>query len=183
MSLKEQWTERFQLQPDGGRGRPRPGRSAVRLAVAPKSVPIGVSLTEKDKDVIAEQAYRLVLVEAARDQPHCKCPIGAILRRADAGTTREDPRRPTPDFAGRRNHRLARSPPSSIYWDDAHHLEPLPILKQAVRQAAFYKVNGFAIKLEGHFHSAHAAPVVEPYAMTPAEFQELTDYAFRYHVQ
>jgi hypothetical protein len=70
-----------------------------------------------------------------------------------------------------------------IYWDDAHHLEPLPILKQAVRQAAFYKINGFAIKLEGHFQYKNAAPIVEPYALSPIEFQELTDYGLKYHVQ
>jgi len=70
-----------------------------------------------------------------------------------------------------------------IYWDDAHHLEPLPILKQAMRQAAFYKINGFSLKLEGHFQFKHAAPLVEPYALSPAELQELTDYGLQYHVQ
>ena len=64
-----------------------------------------------------------------------------------------------------------------IYWDDAHHLEHLEVLKAAVRQAAFYKINGFSIKLEGHFQYRHAAAMVEPYAMSPAELQELTDYA------
>lgn len=38
-----------------------------------------------------------------------------------------------------------------IYWDDAHDLEHLGVLRAAVRQAAFYKINGFAIKLERHF--------------------------------
>jgi hexosaminidase len=70
-----------------------------------------------------------------------------------------------------------------IYWDDAHHLEPLPILKQAVRQASFYKINAFSIKLEGHFQYKSAAPLVEPYALSPAEFQELTDYGLKYHIQ
>ena len=64
-----------------------------------------------------------------------------------------------------------------IYWDDAHHLEHLEVLKAALRQAAFYKINGFSIKLEGHFQYQHAQPIVEPYALTPAELQELTDYA------
>jgi hexosaminidase len=70
-----------------------------------------------------------------------------------------------------------------IYWDDAHHLDRLPELKRAVRQAASFKINGFAIKLEGHFQFRSAPEIVEPYAMTPAEFQELTDYGLRYHVQ
>ena len=70
-----------------------------------------------------------------------------------------------------------------IYWDDAHHLDRLPELKRAVRQASFFKINGFALKLEGHFQFRSAPAVVEPYALSPAEFQELTDYGLRYHVQ
>ena len=70
-----------------------------------------------------------------------------------------------------------------IYWDDAHHLEHPEVLKAALRQAAFYKINGFSIKLEGHFQYQHAPAMVEPYALTPAELQELTDYGLKYHVQ
>lgn len=70
-----------------------------------------------------------------------------------------------------------------IYWDDAHHLERMDELKRALRQAAFYKINGFAIKLEGHFQFKSAPALVEPYALTPTELQELTDYGLRYHVQ
>jgi hypothetical protein len=71
----------------------------------------------------------------------------------------------------------------NIYWDDAHHLEKLDVLKEAVRQASYFKINGFVIKLEGHFEYAHAPALVEPQALSPAEFQELTDYGLRYHVQ
>jgi hexosaminidase len=70
-----------------------------------------------------------------------------------------------------------------IYWDDAHHLDRLPELKRAVRQAAFFKINGFALKLEGHFQFQSAPAVVEPYALSPDQYQELTDYGLRYHVQ
>ena len=70
-----------------------------------------------------------------------------------------------------------------IYWDDAHHLERIEALKRAIRQAAFYKINGFAIKLEGHFQYASAKPIVEPYAYTAVEYQELTDYARSYYVE
>ena len=70
-----------------------------------------------------------------------------------------------------------------MYWDDAHHLEHLDALKAALRQASFYKINGFAIKLEGHFQYQHAPAIVEPYALTPAELQELTDYGLKYHVE
>jgi hypothetical protein len=70
-----------------------------------------------------------------------------------------------------------------IYWDDAHHLEYLPELKRAIRQAAFFKINGLVIKLEGHFQFKSAAPIVEPQALSPAELLDLTDYGLRYHVQ
>src|SRR5262249_37286574 len=53
----------------------------------------------------------------------------------------------------------------------------------AIRQAAFFKINGFVIKLEGHFEFRHAPAVVEPNALSPAELQDLTNYALRYHVQ
>ena len=36
---------------------------------------------------------------------------------------------------------------------------------------------------EGHFQYASAPAAVEPYALSPGEFQELTDYGLRYHVQ
>ncbi len=63
-----------------------------------------------------------------------------------------------------------------IYWDDAHHLEKFEVLKREIRQASYYKINGFALKLEGHFQYKSAAPIVEPHALSPAQYQELTDY-------
>jgi hypothetical protein len=70
-----------------------------------------------------------------------------------------------------------------IYWDDNHHLEKMDALKHVLRQAAFYKINGVVIKLNGHFQYKSAPAVVDPYALTPAQFQELTDYGLKYHVQ
>lgn len=178
-SLKEQLSERFQLNlAEGAGGRGQAG--VLRLAITPKAVTIGHA-ADKDKDVIAEQAYRLVL------KPH----EITLTANAAAGlfygvqtlvqlVKSRDGRRLLPEGE------ITDWPDLGlrcIYWDDAHHLEPLAVLKQAVRQASFYKVNGFAIKLEGHFQYAHAAPLVEPYALSPAEFQELTDYGLKYHVQ
>ena len=179
VSLKEQLSERFQLSlAETATGRGQGG--VLRLAVAPKSVAIGEA-ADKDRDVIAEQAYRLVLKPGeisltANAAPGLFYGVQTLVQLLKARGGRrllpEGEILDWPDLGLR-----------TIYWDDAHHLEPLPILKQAVRQAAFYKVNGFAIKLEGHFQYKHAAPLVEPYALSPAEFQELTDYGLKYHVQ
>ncbi len=179
VSLKQELRERFQLSlAETATARGQGG--VLRLAVAPKSVAIGEA-TDKNKDAIAEQAYRLVLKPreislTANAAPGLFYGVQTLIQLLKARGGRwllpEGEITDWPDLGLR-----------AIYWDDAHHLEPLPILKQAVRQAAFYKVNGFAIKLEGHFQYTHAAPLVEPYALSPAEFQELTDYGLKYHVQ
>jgi hypothetical protein len=70
-----------------------------------------------------------------------------------------------------------------IFWDDAHHLERMDAFKKAIRQAAFYKINAIAVKLEGHFQFKSAPALVEPYALSTEELQELTDYGLRYHLQ
>jgi hypothetical protein len=176
-SLKELLHERCGLslaETGGARG------GTIRLAVTPQSVPIG-SVTDKDTDTIARQAYRLIVKPqeisiAANDSPGLFYGVETLVQLLKPAGNRwilpEGEIKDWPDLGLR-----------VIYWDDAHHLEPLPVLKQAVRQAAFYKINGFSIKLEGHFQYRHAAPLVEPYALSPAEFQELTDYGLRYHVQ
>ena len=179
VSLKEQWSERFQLSlAEGAGGRSQAG--VLRLAITPKAVGVGDAV-DKDKDAIAEQAYRLVLKShdislTANAAPGLFYGVQTLVQLVKTrGGRRFLPEGEIidwPDLGLR-----------CIYWDDAHHLEPLAVLKQAVRQASFYKVNGFAIKLEGHFQYAHAAPLVEPYAMSTAEFQELTDYGLKYHVQ
>jgi hypothetical protein len=69
-----------------------------------------------------------------------------------------------------------------IYWDDAHHLERLDAMKRAIRQASYYKINAFSLKLEGHFQFSSAKPIVEPYAYSPEEYQELTDYAKAHYI-
>lgn len=70
-----------------------------------------------------------------------------------------------------------------IYWDDKAHLDRIDALRDVMRQAAFWKLNGVLIKLNAHFQYASAPAVVEPYALTPQELQQLTDYGLRYHVQ
>ena len=70
-----------------------------------------------------------------------------------------------------------------IYWDDAHHLEKLSALKRIIRQASTYKINAFALKLEGHFNYKSAPAIVEPYALSAQEYQELTDFAKAHYVE
>lgn len=70
-----------------------------------------------------------------------------------------------------------------IFWDGSEHLDRTDTLKRAIRQAAFYKVNGFVLKLDSHYMYASAPEVVAPDALSPDELQELTDYGLKYHVQ
>jgi hexosaminidase len=70
-----------------------------------------------------------------------------------------------------------------IFWDEQNHLDHLEVLKQAIRRAAYLKVNGFTLRLNEHFQYASAPALVDPYALSPAELQELTDYGRQYFVQ
>jgi hexosaminidase len=173
-TLREELQSRFGLSAGGHAG------TTVRLEVRPGSVTPGKA-TDPDRSAIAEEAYRLEIGEsgvgiAANAPPGLFYGVETLvqlLRPRDGGLYLPQGRiTDWPDLHLRH-----------IYWDDAHHLERLPELKRAVRQAAFYKINGFALKLEGHFQFRSAPALVEPYAMTPAEYQELTDYGLRYHVQ
>ena len=173
-TLDGELRSRFGLRRSAG------ARTVVALEMKPGSVTPGHS-TDSDKAAIAAQAYSLEIRPG----------MATIKANAPEGL-----------FYGvetfiellKQRHGALYLPQGTIsdwpdlhlrhmYWDDAHHLERLPELKRAVRQAAAFKINGFAIKLEGHFQFASAPAVVEPYALSPAEFQELTDYGLRYHVQ
>jgi hypothetical protein len=178
-SLKDQLIERFRLTLADPRA-PRGQGGIIRLAIAPGAVAVGEA-TDKNRSGLAEQAYRLSLAPqeiqiTANAAPGLFYGVQTLVQLVRPQEGRwllpEGEIADWPDLEMR-----------IIYWDDAHHLEPLAVLKQAVRQASFYKINGFAIKLEGHFQYKHAAPIVEPYALSPAEFQELTDYGLKYHVQ
>jgi hypothetical protein len=175
-SLKEELEERFQLTL-GASGNVA---GALHLAVAPNSVTIGTAM-DADKSALAEQAYKIELASdrvtitgntttgvfyGVQTLIQLLKPENAKLWLPEAQI--ED----WPDLELR-----------VIYWDDAHHLEHPDVLKAALRQASFYKINGFSIKLEGHFQYQHAQAIVEPYALSRAELQELTDYGLKYHVQ
>ncbi len=178
-SLKEGLASRFQLNLAAG-GSIRPESGVIRLVLKPNSVSIGQAL-DRDRPVLADQAYRLTLDPSsvtitANASPGLFYGVQTLLqlirRREGRLSLPKGEIVDWPDLQLR-----------AVYWDDAHHLEHLDVLKQAVRQAAFFKINGFAIKLEGHFQHKSAPAMVEPYALAPAELQDLTNFALRYHVQ
>ena len=156
------------------------GSGAVTLAIAPGSVSIGEAL-DSDKKAIADQAYQIDLTPSAISITGNAAPglfygvqtLLQLLKPRDGAVWL-----PEAQIVDWPDLRLRQ-----IYWDDAHHLDRPEALREAIRQAAFYKLNGFVIKLEGHFQYKSAPAIVEPYAMSPAELQSLTDYALNLHVQ
>jgi hexosaminidase len=173
-ALSDELQSRFSLRSAAG------GGTAVRLEIRAGSVAAGRAL-DPDKQAIADEAYRLeigdsriaITANAASGLFYAVETLVQLLRPRNGRVYLPQCRiTDWPDLHLRH-----------IYWDDAHHLERLPELKRAVRQAAFFKINGFALKLEGHFQFRSAPALVEPYALSPAEYQELTDYGLRYHVQ
>jgi len=152
----------------------------LRLVIAPNSAKVGAA-QDRDRDVLAEQAYKIQL---SRDRVTIAANAAAglyygVVTFVQLLKWREGvlwfPEGEIEDWPNLQMRQL--------YWDDAHHLERIDALKRAIRQAAFFKMNGFALKLEGHFQYASAPALVEPQALSPAEYQQLTDYALRYHVQ
>lgn len=174
-ALKEELERRFRLRlSDSGRA------GTVRLILVPNSANVGEA-QDRDRDVLAQQAYKIDLRQdsvtiAANAPPGLFYGVVTFVQllkpRAEALTLPEGQIEDWPDLQLRQ-----------IYWDDAHHLDRPEALKQAIRQAAFFKINGFTIKLEGHFEYKSAPALVEPQALSAAQLQELTDYGLRYHVQ
>lgn len=178
-SLKEDLKSRSGVTLSAVSGK-RTESQTVRLAILPNSVAIGQA-ADRDKNALAAQAYKIELAAraisiTANARPGLFYGVQTflqLLKPLDGNLwLPEGEIVDWPDLQLR-----------EIYWDDAHHLDRLEELKRAVRQAAFFKINAFAIKLEGHFQYASAAAMVEPHALAPAEFQELTDYGLRYYVQ
>ena len=175
-ALREDLESRFHLRFNQA----RTGAGVLRLTIAAGSVPVG-STQDRDTKAIAAQAYA---IDLTGDRVK-------VTANAEAGLlygveTLVQLLKPRDGFLWLPEGRIEDWPDlqlRQIYWDDAHHLDRPETLKKAIRQAAFFKINGFALKLEGHFQFKSAPAVVEPYALRPAELQELTDYGLKYHVQ
>ncbi len=175
-SLRDQLQERFHMS----LGESSSPVGMIRLSIIANSVAIGAA-SDSAKTALAEQAYKIRMAAHEIDITGntvtgvyygVQTLIQILKPESDVLWFPEGEIEDWPDLELR-----------IIYWDDAHHLDRLAVLKAALRQASFYKINGFSIKLEGHFQYQHAAPIVEPYALTPAELQELTDYGLKLHVQ
>jgi hypothetical protein len=156
------------------------GEPTLLLDIRPGSVPIGEAL-DKDRDVLAKQAYQIKLLSkeiriTANASPGLFYGVETLVQMLKPHQGKlllpEGELTDWPDLQLR-----------LIFWDDAHHLERMDAFKKAIRQAAFYKINAIAVKLEGHFQFKSVPALVEPYALSPAELQELTDYGLRYHLQ
>jgi len=180
-SLTAELKDRFGITIKMSAGANRSKKSPIiHLIVKPGIVKIGKA-TDTNRTALMQQAYHLKLNKETISIT-ANAPQGLFygvqsfiqLLRKDNGNTYFADGEITdwPDMDMR-----------MIYWDDAHHLERLDAMKRIIRQASYYKINAFSIKLEGHFQFPSAGPVVEPYAYTPAEFQELTDYAIQHYVE
>lgn len=178
-SLKASLASRFHLNlTETGSSRLESG--VIRMNLRQEQVSIGQA-TDRNRSALVEQAYRLTLSPrsvkiAASADPGLfygvQTLVQLIRRRDGRFWLPEGEIVDWPDVELR-----------VIYWDDAHHLEHLEVLKGAVQEAAFFKINGFAIKFEGHFQYESAPAIIEPYALARSELQELTDFALRFHVQ
>lgn len=177
--LNELLAERFGFTLQKARSRPA-SNQIVKLAIVPNAVAV-TGVTDKNRAALAAQGYRLTLapsqISITGNSPAglfygVQTLVQLLKQQSGKLWLPEASIEDWPDLELR-----------VIYWDDAHHLEHLSDLKAALRQASFYKINGFAIKLEGHFQYRHAPAIVDPYALSPSELQELTDYGLKLHVQ
>jgi len=177
LSLQEELLSRFKLKLDFGIGK---HNNFISLTIRDGAVQIGKT-TDTNRIALLRQAYRIDLtankITIVANAPQglfygVQTLLQLIRSKEKKISFPEGKLTDWPEM----NLRI-------IYWDDAHHLEKMDVLKREIKQASFYKINGFAIKLEGHFQYLSAAPIVEPYALSAAQYQELTDYAATHYVQ
>ncbi|SKB70484.1 beta-N-acetylhexosaminidase [Dyadobacter psychrophilus] len=147
---------------------------AIRLVIQKGSVEIGASV-DTNRTALARQAYRLnlkpegITITANASQGlYYGVQTFLQLLRSQAPKMRV----PEGEITDWPNVDVRM-----IYWDDAHHLEKMSALKRIIKQASTYKINAFSIKLEGHFNYKSAPAIVEPFALSPAEYQEIADFA------
>jgi hexosaminidase len=131
----------------------------VQMAIRPGSVKIGPA-TDRDKDKLAEEAYRLdlspesitIVANAAPGLLYGAETLVQLVKTSNSATWL--PEGSIVDWPDLQNR--------FIYWDDKAHLDRRDVLREVLRQAAFFKVNGVLLKLNAHFQYSSAPAVVEP---------------------
>jgi hypothetical protein len=154
--------------------------NAVTLAILPGSVTVK-NTQDRDKAALQEQAYRITLrpgsiVITANAPAGLFYGVETVIQLANP--VRGELWFPQGEIVDWPDVRLRE-----IFWDELRHLDHFDVLEQAVRRAAFFKVNAIALRLNEHFQYASAPALVDPNALSPAQLQALTNYGLRYHVQ
>ncbi|PYV15745.1 MAG: hypothetical protein DMG21_14130 [Acidobacteria bacterium] len=174
-TLREELKERYGLKLDEHGSGP-----AIRLAIRLDSVSVG-DAQDRDKAALAGQAYKLTLAKDGITIV-ANAPAGLFYGAETlvqmvkvTGATLSLPEAELVDWPDVEYR--------EIFWDEQMHLDHLEVLKDSVRRAASFKINALSLRLNAHFQYASAPALVDPYALSPAELQELTDYGLRYHVQ
>lgn len=174
-SLKERLAERHGLSLNS------PGSAnIIQLAIRAGSVMVEKA-TDRDKAALAEQAYRLELSPSGI-RITANAPAG-LFYGVETLVQLVKPERgklwlPAGEIVDWPDVRLRE-----VFWDEQEHLDHFDVLLQAVRRAAFFKINAMALRLNEYFEYASAPALTNPYALTPAQLQELTNFALRYHMQ
>jgi len=174
-TLKEGLQERYGLKlREHGSG------PAIRLEIRPNSVPVGEA-QDRDKAPLADQAYKITLAKdgitlIANAPPGLLYGVETLVQLVKASGANlwlpEGELVDWPDVQYR-----------EVFWDEQTHLDHLEVLKDAIRRAAFFKINALSLRLNAHFQYSSAPALVDPYALSPAQLQELTDFGLRYHLQ
>ncbi len=70
-----------------------------------------------------------------------------------------------------------------LHWDTKHHRDRIETLKRYLDQMARLKLNAVSFELEDKFAYPSHPVIGAPGAFTPAEIQEVVDYALARHIQ
>jgi hexosaminidase len=177
LSLNAELKERLGLRL---KNKPVVNGKNIELSIRPGAVKIGPT-TDTNRTALTKQAYNIRL-EAGRILVTANGSQG-LFYAVQTLVQLLQPENGEVFFAGGEIVDWPDMDLRMIYWDNAHHLQRLDEIKRAIRQASYYKINAFTIKLEGHFQFKSAKPIVEPYAYTAAEYRELSDYARAHYVE
>ncbi len=153
---------------------------AIRLEIRANSVQVGEA-QDRDEVALAEQAYKFKLAKdgitiTANASPGLFYGAETLVQLVKAsGENRWLPEAEIVDWPDVQYR--------EVFWDEQMHSDHFDVLKEAIRRAAFFKINAFSLRLNEHFEYASAPALVDPYALSRAQLQELTDYGLHYYVQ